>query len=98
MHLPQVRSFGHDTKTRLTLHSAAQHRQREDVHLHLVLVYFPSYHADRSDGVQNGHHLRADDTTETDASLGKIAADRDMSKRQREGRPRRLVDTLRSVV
>ncbi|KAE8737719.1 hypothetical protein FOCC_FOCC016817 [Frankliniella occidentalis] len=41
VHLPQVRCVRHDPEARLALPSAAQHRQREDVHLHLVLVHDP---------------------------------------------------------
>lgn len=42
VHLPQIWSVGQHTKTRQSLHSSSQHRQREDLHLHLVLVHDPS--------------------------------------------------------
>ena len=37
MHFPQVRELGGVGEARRTLHPAAQHLQREDLHLPLVL-------------------------------------------------------------
>lgn len=45
MHLPQVWCLGINPEARLAVHSAPEHRQREDVHLHLVLVRHPGVHA-----------------------------------------------------
>lgn len=39
MYVPQVRRVRQHPDSRQPLHSASQHRQREDVHLHLVLVH-----------------------------------------------------------
>lgn len=38
VHVPQVRSVGHRRETRFTVPAAAEHRQREDLHIHMVLV------------------------------------------------------------
>jgi len=39
VHLLQVRSLWHGRKERRTLRVAAQHHQREDLHLHMVKVH-----------------------------------------------------------
>ena len=44
VHVPQVRRLGHGPDHRRSLHPAAQHHQREDLRLHLVLVHLPRHH------------------------------------------------------
>lgn len=97
MYLPQVWCLGHDTKARFPLHTAVKHRQREDIHLHLVLVLHTGHHVVRPVGVQSDDHLRTDNTTEAAAPVDEIAAHRDLPECQQEGRPWRLVDTLYPV-
>ena len=41
VHLPQVRHVRQHREARRALHPAAQHRQRKDLHLHLVLAPHP---------------------------------------------------------
>lgn len=50
--LPQVRSVRQHPEARLAVHPAAEHCQREDVHLHLVLVHHPLHHAGRTADLQ----------------------------------------------
>ena len=38
MHVPQVRDVRQHREPRRAVHPPSQHRQREDLHLHLVLV------------------------------------------------------------
>lgn len=38
MHVPQVRPVRHHTETRLAVRATSEHRQREDLHIHMVLV------------------------------------------------------------
>jgi len=88
VYLPQVWCLRHDTAARFPLHIAAKHRQREDIHLHLVLVLHPGYHAVRPVGIQSGDYLCTDGTTEAAAPIDEIAADRDLPQCQQQGRPR----------
>lgn len=38
MHFPQVRSFRHHADARFAVRAAAEHSQRKDLHIHMVLV------------------------------------------------------------
>lgn len=78
MYIPQVRSFGHYTATRFSLHSAVEHCQRKDVHLHLVLVLHISYHVNLSDVLPSADYFRPDDSTETAAPVDENVAHRDL--------------------
>jgi len=51
VHLPQVWSLWFAAEARLTLHPAAEHCEREDVRVHLVLVLDPARPAHRTDSV-----------------------------------------------
>lgn len=84
MHIPQIRTFGYDTAARFSLHSAVEHRQREDVHLHLVLVLHTGHHVDYPASVSNFDNFRSDDTAETAASVDEAAAHRDLPERQQK--------------
>lgn len=98
VHLSQIRCFGNDTEARLPLHTAAKHRQRKDLHLHLVLVYDPLHHADRSDGLQSCHHFRPGGQTEIVAPVFETVAHRDLPEYQQENRAGRLVASLRPII
>lgn len=43
VYIPQVRSFRHDPEARRSLRSGAEHSQREDIHIPVVLVYHPRF-------------------------------------------------------
>lgn len=39
VHVPQVRPVRHRAETRLAVRAALEHRQRKDLHIHMVLVH-----------------------------------------------------------
>lgn len=84
MYIPQIRSFRYDTAARFSLHSAVEHRQREDIYLHLVLVLHTGHHVNHSDTTSNYDNLRSGGTAETAASVGETIAHRDLPERQQE--------------
>jgi hypothetical protein len=81
VHLPQVRSVGVHPEARQSVRAPLEHRQREDVHLHLVLVHdfgvaldHPGAVQDRDRGGPQGEASAAQRETQGDPHRGVLVA------------------------
>ena len=59
MYIPQIRCFRHDPEARRSLHPRAEHPQREDLHLSLVLVHPTRGHVRSRAALQHGRRPAA---------------------------------------
>lgn len=98
VHLPQIWPLRYDSATRLVVHPAAEHRQRENVHFHLVLVRLAAVSPLLPGSLSLGNRVRAELPLKTAQRLGQGAASRGMSAHQLQNKAWRLVDTVRSLV
>lgn len=94
VHFPQIRSLRNNPETWLALHPAAQHSQREDLHLHLVLVLALDSFACWIADLPSGDHFCSHHQTETAPVVIQVAPNRNLSEHQQENWSRWLVDPL----
>lgn len=84
MHFPQVWCIGNHTEARLPVHPAFEHRERENVHFHLVLVHHPVDIVDRLDGLQSRHNLRPSRQAKIAPSVVTTSLHRNLQQYQQE--------------
>lgn len=93
VHLPQVRSIRQHPEARQSVHPASEHRQRENVHLHLVLVYDSGHAAHHLGRLQNSDHFVPETEAEDLARQKQEHPDRGLRGADQESRTGRLVDS-----
>lgn len=84
MHIPQVWCIRDHTEARLSMYPTVEHRQRENVHFHLVLVYHPIDFVDRLDGLQSRHNLRPSRQTKIALPVITTSLHRNLQQYQQE--------------
>lgn len=66
------------------MYSPVEHRQRENLHFHLVLVHNPVDSVTGSNGVQSSHNLRSGSETKITPTILTTYPNRDLQQHQQE--------------